>query len=100
MSNITGTVRARLETPTDPIIHNVTAINANQEYSQVLTDCKKFLIRARGNSKLIFYFDSGAADWINVPRGTTYTADQINFSGTIFFKADKPGEVVEILEWV
>lgn len=102
MSNITGTVRAQLQTPANPLIYNIFVPVSNIETAQTLNlFTKTFLIRARGQStmKVAFVAGDSALNYLTIPRGCNLFQDLVNFSGTIYFQTTLDNEVVEILEW-
>ena len=103
MSNLTGTVRAKVRTPENPTIYNVVAVVADTEYAQVLSGATKQLrIKARGNAKLRIAFSAGATatSYVTVPRGCEYPIEAVNYAGNIYFRSNVAGETVEIVEWV
>jgi len=95
MSNATQTFRttAELELPSTPTIYNVTMPGtANTEASQLLnTGTKQFLIRCRdlANIKLAFTTAESGTNFITIPKRSSYTISDINFSGTLYFQADQ-----------
>lgn len=105
MANASQTFRgtATIEFPSTPTIYNVTtSATPGTEASQVLTSgTKQLTIRVRGNSNLQISFSVGQSgtNFITIPARASYTITDINFSGTIYFQADKPSQVVEVLEW-
>lgn len=105
MSTITGTFRGKavVEAGATPTIYNVSVPLANTEVSQALSaSVKRFTIRVRGESRLKLAFVSGQSgtNYITIPPGCTYTEDEINFTGTLYFQTVKASQIVEILEWV
>lgn len=103
MSNVTSTfrVQATLKEAVTPVIYNVSAATAGTEYSQAVTDIRKFVMRVRGIADLQVAFNSGESGttYISVPRGCTFTQDGLNYTGTIYFQTSKDAQVVEILVW-
>lgn len=106
MANLGATFRGKAEVITagTPTIYNVSVPFASTEVSQVLSSLTKmFTIRVRDSgSKLQLAFvttDSGTK-FITIPRGNSYTVENLNFSGTLFFQTSVPDQIVEILEWV
>ena len=104
MSTVTSTFRGKavIESGISPVIYNVATTLANTEYSQALNpNVRRFTIRVRGNSKLQLAFDSGdsATLFVTIPPGCSYTEDEINFTGTLYFQTSKALQTVEILEW-
>lgn len=86
---------------TTATVFNVDCAIAGTEYSQALpSNTKKFSIKARGNSKIDFYYSSGASDTWTLFPGNSF--DDVNFysSQTIYFKCSKADEVVEIVAYV
>lgn len=105
MSTITSTFRGKalVESGVTPAIYNVSVPLASTEVSQALSaNVKRFTIRVRGNSKIQLSFISGQSgtNYITIPKGCTYTEDQLNFTGTLYFQTSNGSQVVEILEWV
>lgn len=87
---------------TNPTIYNVPATLANTEYSQALTaGTKMYTIRVRGLANMQLAYTSGQTNinFIKIPRGTTRSVGPLNFSGTLYFELDQPGQVVEIEQW-
>lgn len=103
MSNVTGTVRAKIVTATSPNIYNLSMPTANTEYSQLLSDStKKILIRMRVVSRCRFAFVSGntATTYITLEPGTTYSEENLDLSSTtVYLQSDAAGQTAEILEW-
>lgn len=105
MSNLTGTIRAKatVESSASPTIYNVATILADTEVSQATNiGVKQLLIRVRGfaNLKIAFVSGESGVKFITVPRGCSLTLEGLLFTGTLYLQTDKPGQVVEILEWV
>jgi hypothetical protein len=104
MSTVTATFRGKsvVESSDTPLVYNVSALLAATEYSQALsTATKRFTIRVRGNSNLQLGFAVGesATNFITIPHGCTYTENELNFSGTLYFQTSKATQIVEILQW-
>ena len=103
MANINATIRARIVTPETPTIYNVLVLSANTEFSQLLSDStKRFTIKVRDAAKLQIAYLPGESgtNFLTIPRGAVYTEDNMSFSGTLYFQADKAGVTVEIVQWV
>lgn len=87
----------------NPIIYNVVTPGiANIETSQALTSgTKRFTIRVRGISQMKLAYISGQSGttFISIPKGTSYTQEGLNFTGTLFFQVDKISQTIEIIEW-
>lgn len=107
MSNVTGTVRATLKSPTTPRIYHLPLVVANTEYSQALdpnTIQVKVKIRSASGVAAraqIAYEpgDSSSLYWTVCP-GETYEEDGLTLVGkTIYIQCNKPGQVAEILQW-
>lgn len=101
---VTTTFRgtSSLTNPETPKIYNVSVPLANTEVSQALSvDTKKFMIRARGSTKMKLAFISGQSgtNYITIPAGCTFSEDSINFNGTLYFQCNDASQTVEILEW-
>ena len=104
MSNATQTFRGKadLAPPETPTIYNVVTGLSGVESSQALTaGTKQILIRTRGlaNLQISFVATESATKFITIPKNSSYTIGDINFSGTLYFQADKDVQTVEILEW-
>lgn len=89
---------------TTPTIFNVTATLANTEYSQALpTATKQFFVKVRdGLSKLQLAFNPGdsATNYVTVAMGSVYIEENVSLTGkTLYFRTNKPGQVIEILAW-
>jgi hypothetical protein len=88
-----------------PGIYNVTMTNANTEYSQALTNCKKFIILMRENDtafRIAFVTGKVATStvpYFTVPEGSSYDEDNINFTGTIYFACASAGKTIQIIAW-
>jgi hypothetical protein len=86
-----------------PIITNKSITTANVEESHSFqTGVKKFIIRARDNSKLQIAFNSGdsGSTFVTIPRGNAFTQEGLNPSSLVLYvQSDKSGSIVEILEW-
>lgn len=88
---------------TTPKIYNVAVATANTETSQTLSvGIKKFTIFVRGLATLKLSFTSGQSgtNYITVPAGSAYHADELKFSGTLYFQTTKDTQTVEITEWL
>lgn len=88
-----------------PTIANITAIAANTEYSYLLPiGTKQYLIRARGNSKLQLSFAAGqsGSEFITVFPGANHVDInlKLDVATTMYFRASKSAEIIEILSWV
>lgn len=102
MSNVTGTIRGRLQESQSPTIYNVSVSLANTEMSQALSDnTRSFLIRVRGAATLKLAFEPGETltNYLTLPPGSSYSTTGLNFSGSLYFQTSKPSQIVEILEW-
>ncbi len=104
-SNQTSRPEATVAASGTPTIYNVTCTLANTEYSQsVSTGTKKFLIRVRGIAEMRLAFDVADTDdgnmYVTVPHGCSYTEEALLFNGTLYFRTNKPAQVVEIVEWI
>jgi hypothetical protein len=105
MANVNTTARpkATIQPSSSVVIHNFTCTLANTEYSQVLTgtSVKKLTIRCRGIANMRLAYASGetTVEWFTIPKGCTYTEEDIDINGSIYFQTDKAAQVVEIVEW-
>jgi hypothetical protein len=80
----------------------VDVVSADTEVSQALSDgTRSFLIKVRGACllKLAFVLGESDTNYITLPPGTSYHAEGLNFTGTLYFQTSKDNQVVEILEW-
>jgi len=86
---------------TTPTIYNVTCTNADTEYSQTLpANTKKFTIKARGGSlKVCFTSGQSGTTYILLADGQSWSEDNIEFSGTLYFQSPSAGTVAEIIAW-
>jgi hypothetical protein len=103
MANINATIRAKIETPTQPTIYNLSCPLADTEYEQVLdANTKSLLIRARNSCEIKLGFESSLStpEYLTIPRGTGLSIESINFSGSIFVRCSKNDSLIEILQWV
>jgi len=88
-----------------PVIYNTTMTIASTEYSQALTNCKKFIILMRENdTEFRIAFVTGkvatpTAPYFTVPEGSSYDEDNINFTGTIYFACASAGKNIQIIAW-
>lgn len=88
-----------------PDIFNVDVTLANTEYSQVLPDhTRHFLIKVRGNDAIMrVAFQSGDTNvkYVTIGLGNGFYVGDVDLppGSTIYFQANKPGKVVEILTW-
>ena len=99
MSNITGTVRAKLQEAKNPKVYNVLMPLANTKYSQTLTDgTKKLTVKVREIAELKFSF-SVDPEFISIPKGCSASIEGISYTGDIFFECSKANCTLEILEW-
>lgn len=104
MSNVTGTIRGRatVQEAQSPTVYNISVPLANTEVSQALSDnTKSFTIRVRGISslKLAFVATESSTNYITVAAGSSYTAEGLNFTGSLYFQTNKASQTVEIVEW-
>jgi hypothetical protein len=82
-------------------IFNVACPLANTEYSQVLpANTKKFVIKARNSSKILFAYEPSATNYLTVNAGFSFVDDNFYTSVTVYFKNSKADEVVEIVAYV
>lgn len=86
---------------TTPTIYNVACPIAGQEYSQALpANTKGFLLKARGNSKILFAYSSGATSQLTIFPGAVFEDDNFYTSKTIYFICSKADEIVEVVTYV
>lgn len=84
---------------TTPAIFNVSAPLAATEYSQALpANCKGFIIKARGKSKLQLSYTNGASGtvFVTIPAGAVFEDKNFYTSQTLYFQVSKISETVEI----
>lgn len=88
---------------TSPTIANIAVGVPNFEISYALpADTKKFLIKARGNSKLHLSFLLGGSGvtYLTIPMGGVFSETDIGTPLlTLYFQSSKAPEVVEVLSW-
>ena len=101
---VTSTFRGAVSSSpaTNPLVYNVSVVLANTEYSQLLSpSTKKFMVKCRGKAKLQLSYISGDSGilFVTIPANTAYTEDDIDFTGTLYFRSDTASQVVEIVEW-
>lgn len=86
-----------------PTIFNLATPLANTEYSQAIpSGTTKLLIRARSTAQLQFAFSVGdsSTNFITIPRGTSYSSDNLLLSGvTLYIQSSLAGNVIEVLTW-
>jgi hypothetical protein len=102
---ITSTFRveATIKAGQVPTIYNVSVPLANTEVSQALSaNTVQILIKVRGRANLQLAFTSteSATNYITISPGAARVIDGIDFTGTLYFQTDKPGQTVEIEQWV
>jgi hypothetical protein len=89
--------------PSTPNTQNISASSNATEYSYTFpANTKKFLIRARGNSilKIAYVLNGTSSNYVTINPGNTFREENIILpSTTIYFKASKNGEIVEIQSW-
>jgi hypothetical protein len=87
---------------TTPTIENIniTIGDINTEQSYIIPNgTKKILIKHRLNGKIEFSFTTGLVNYVEVPKGASYTETDLNTQNeTIFYRTDKIG-TIEILTW-
>ncbi|WP_208344872.1 hypothetical protein [Aetokthonos hydrillicola] len=89
-----------------PTIGIINLTNANQEYSQALTNIKKLAFKVRSGGDIRYSYSSGV-----VASGTNYytcvstneetedLAANFTFSGTLYFASSTAGTVIEYKYW-
>lgn len=101
---ISGSISLDLPFGATPLIYNVNAIIVDTEYSQLLPSTTlQFSIRARNNARLQFAFTSGDtnSNFLTVVPGNIYYVKDLELvSTTLYFQANKPNTVVEIMAWI
>jgi len=102
--NPDGSININSDVLTSPTIANILLVAANTEYSYAFpSNTSKLEIRARGNAKLQLAYNSGQTNtnFVTVFPGNSYEEKNLNksVSFTLYFRANKAGEVLEILSW-
>ena len=94
-----------------PNIYNVTMVNADTEYSQVLPmQCLNFMVHTRDESEFRLAFETGivavpGAPYLTVKAGSRYYEPEINNDYplatriTLYFASDSDGKIIEIVTW-
>ena len=81
-------------------IFNVTCTTAGTEYSQALpTNTKRFLLKARKNSKVTFAYETAATEVLTIESGVSFEDENFYSLQTIYFKCSKADEVIEIVAY-
>lgn len=87
----------------DPQIFNLSVPLADTEVSQALpSSTKRFLVRARGKSRVQFSFNSGdsGSNFITISPGAVYSEDNLRLTSlTLYLQTSLANEVVEVLTW-
>lgn len=87
----------------NPSIQNVSVPTANSEVTVTLpSGAKRFLVRARGNSKLQLSYTSGQSgiEFITMWPGYEYIEENIDRVQTqLFIQSSKANEILEIIAW-
>lgn len=91
-------------TKQNPSIYNVSAVNANTEYSQALSsNVNSFIIKTRQYVDLKVAFVSGQSgtNYVRIPKGASYEESGLNATGLVlYFQTSEPNIDIEIVEWV
>lgn len=84
-----------------PNIENLAMSDKTQEYSYLFPDdTKKIFLKARvGTVRLSFISGGTSVKFITIPYGSSFTLDKILFSGSIYVKSSKDGDILEIMSW-
>lgn len=86
---------------TVPTIFNVPCATAGTEYSQALpAGTKAFVLKARKGSKVLFAYQTGAAQFLTINSGFSFEDRNFYSNQTVYFKASKDDEVIEIVAYV
>jgi hypothetical protein len=87
--------------PTTPTIYNKTCTSANTEYSQTLPEkTKKFTLKARGGTvKVCFTSGQSGTTYIELTDGQSWSEDNIEFTGTVYYQSPTAGTILEIVAW-
>jgi len=93
--------RAVTEAAKAATIYNVSVVTGGVEESQLLNaNTKMFTIKiSSGNATLNLAFASSASTTLTVNAGNSYTAEGLDFTGTLFFTTSTGSQTVEIIEW-
>lgn len=87
---------------TTATIFNVSATIAGTEYNQALpANCKSFVIKARNRSTVRLAFSNGDTNtvYLTLKPGVSYEDKNFYSNQTLYFQADKPNEIIEILAY-
>lgn len=102
--NPDGSINVREGGLTAPTVFNFPIVAAATEYSYTFpANTKKFTLNARGNAKVQLSYTAGQSgtDFKTLYSGSVHKEDKINLASlTVYFQANKAGEVLEILSWV
>lgn len=103
MANVTTTFRGTPSLSTTPKIYNLAMANANQEYSQALTNhTKKFTIRCRIPAvvKLAFISGDSLLNFLTLSPGNSYSEENLDLENVIIYaNSSVAGNILEIMEW-
>jgi hypothetical protein len=86
----------------NPSIQNVSLAVAGDEYTVTLpANCKRFLARVRGNSRIQLSYTSGQSGtvYITLWPGYEYIEDNINRIQTLLYVQSSKTEVLEVVSW-
>lgn len=95
-----GQIEILPSTAAVPNIVNIDCAVINQEYSYALpAGCRRFLLRARKSSKVLFTYSTGAADQLTISPGANFEDANFYSSQTIYFRCSKADEIIEIVTY-
>lgn len=87
---------------TTATIYNVSIATANVEQSQAMpANVKGFIIKSRGKSKVQLAFNSGdsGSTFITIPPGAVFEDKNTYSSLTLYFQANIPADIIEIIAY-
>lgn len=102
--NNDGSINVITGAPVSPQIINIPVPNANTEYDFIIPqNTGRYRFRARGNAKVKYSFESGKTDteYFTVIPGNIESEDNLKLNGnlTVYFRANKSNEILELLLW-
>lgn len=87
---------------TTTTVTNTAVALASTEVSFALpSDCKGFMLRARGKSRVQLSFSIGTSGttFVTIPPGANYEDRNFRSSQTLYFQTSKAGETIEIIAY-
>lgn len=87
-------------TDTDATVYNVDCAIADTEYNLALpANCKGFVLKARGTSKIKFNYLSFTTNYFTISAGAVLKDENFYASQTIYFRCSKADEVIEVIAY-